>query len=84
VTGRRRHGHRPRVTARAHRQIRDMTAPARRDWPGQDGTRRDTDGTITHGPSLACGCPLDAGCDGYHPGRLTDTTAERPHRRSST
>lgn len=34
------------------------------------GVQRDTDGTILRGPSLPCGCPLDAGCDGRHPGRL--------------
>lgn len=31
--------------------------------------QRDTDGTITRGPSLPCGCPLDADCTGQHPGR---------------
>lgn len=27
---------------------------------------RDIDGSILRGPSLPCGCPLDADCDGYH------------------
>lgn len=31
---------------------------------------RDTDGSVLRGPSLLCGCPLDSGCDGRHPGRL--------------
>lgn len=31
---------------------------------------RDTDGTALRGPTLPCGCPLDSGCDGQHPGRL--------------
>jgi len=35
-----------------------------------EGVVRDTDGTILRGPSLVCGCPLDSGCTGYHPGRL--------------
>jgi hypothetical protein len=30
------------------------------------GVQRDAAGVITRGPSLPCGCPLDAGCDGYH------------------
>lgn len=36
-----------------------------------DPVTRDTDGTILRGPSLPCGCPLDSGCDGHHPGRLS-------------
>jgi hypothetical protein len=40
---------------------------ADRDEP--EAVVRDTDGTILHGPSLPCGCPLDSGCDGWHPGR---------------
>lgn len=39
------------------------------DRPAADAVR-DTDGTILRGPSLPCGCPLDSGCTGYHPGRL--------------
>jgi len=38
--------------------------------PIESGVQRDTDGTILRGPSLPCGCPLDADCTGYHPGRL--------------
>jgi hypothetical protein len=38
-------------------------------WPAPEGAERDTDGTILRGPSLICGCPLDCGCDGCHPGR---------------
>lgn len=34
----------------------------------QYGVKRDTDGRILRGPSLPCGCPLDADCDGNHPG----------------
>jgi len=39
--------------------------------PAEGGVVRDTDGTIMRGPSLPCGCPLDSGCTGYHPGRLS-------------
>lgn len=36
----------------------------------ESGVVRDTDGRILRGPSLPCGCPLDADCNGYHPGAL--------------
>ena len=35
------------------------------DYPSETVVR-DTDGTILHGPSLMCGCPLDSGCDRWH------------------
>jgi hypothetical protein len=34
------------------------------------GVHRDASGAILRGPSLPCGCPLDADCTGHHPGRL--------------
>jgi hypothetical protein len=43
----------------------------RLDPNADSGVIRDTDGTILRGPCLPCGCPLDAGCDGRHPGALT-------------
>jgi hypothetical protein len=38
---------------------------------------RDVSGRIVRGPSLLCGCPLDADCDGYH--AIGDT--DFPYRR---
>jgi hypothetical protein len=50
--------------------IPDATAPCTQCEPtsrrGESGVVRDTDGRILRGPSLPCGCPLDAGCSGYH------------------
>lgn len=44
------------------------------DWrdshPQAGWVTRDTGGTILRGPSLPCGCPLDADCTGYHSGAL--------------
>ncbi len=36
------------------------------DQRTEGGVRRDAAGVITHGPSLPCGCPLDADCTGRH------------------
>lgn len=48
----------------------DVTIAAEGDDRPAADTVRDTDGTVLRGPSLPCGCPLDSGCTGYHPGRL--------------
>jgi hypothetical protein len=34
--------------------------------PAESGVIRDTAGAILRGPSLPCGCPLDADCNGRH------------------
>jgi hypothetical protein len=67
------------MTARGRRKVRSR----RREiaWASQGRVRpdddppveeveRDASGAIVRGPSLVCGCPLDSGCDGQHPGRL--------------
>ena len=48
-------------------------SPAMREYhgmPAETGVVRDTSGAILRGPSLLCGCPLDADCNGWH--ALTD------------
>jgi hypothetical protein len=37
--------------------------------PAPCGVERDAAGMILRGPCLPCGCPLDSGCGGWHPGR---------------
>ena len=46
-------------------------AVARDPLASGSGVVRDAGGTILRGPSLPCGCPLDADCTGYHPGALS-------------
>lgn len=36
------------------------------DWPAEPG------------PRLGCGCPLDSGCDGRHPGALGSASGMEP------
>jgi hypothetical protein len=60
------------VTARITRSGRFLTSAEVDGYvpAGTEVVERDTDGTALRGPSLPCGCPLDSGCDGQHPGRL--------------